>query len=375
MSIQYRSFLRAALLLLVAGPLAAQSPLLEIATDNDFEVFQVDDSGGLVAKGTASPSDPPGSGAGTRLMWWPAMAALRAGRIDGAQWDPDNIGLGSVALGENTISSGDYSLAFGLGSRADDELSLAGGRNAIASGQASVALGYDAEANGTGTVAMGINTLAEGDGAIALGFNSEATAPWSHASGFTSTASGAGATAAGIQVVAAGQGSVALGSNITAGEIGSFAFGDDNESFQPDVDENSFVVRAFGGVALNTGVNIGCDLPAGEGAWVCTSSRLAKEGFTSVDGETLLARLAGIEIQQWRYRGSDILHLGPTAEDFNSAFGLGGEPTGIATVDADGVALLAVQALERRTAALQQENGELRRRLERLEARLQEVGP
>ena len=45
-------------------------------------------------------------------------------------------------------------------------------------------------------------------------------------------------------------------------------------------------------------------------------------------------------------------HLGPTAEDFRAAFGLGDSDAAIATVDIDGVNLLAVQALERRTAEL-----------------------
>lgn len=43
-------------------------------------------------------------------------------------------------------------------------------------------------------------------------------------------------------------------------------------------------------------------------------------------------------------------------------------PRTISTVDADGIALLGVQALERRTAVLQSENAELRRRLAALES-------
>jgi hypothetical protein len=54
------------------------------------------------------------------------------------------------------------------------------------------------------------------------------------------------------------------------------------------------------------------------------------------------------------------VHLGPTAEDFHAAFGLGEGSTKIATVDADGIALRAVQALERRTAELREENDALR---------------
>jgi hypothetical protein len=52
--------------------------------------------------------------------------------------------------------------------------------------------------------------------------------------------------------------------------------------------------------------------------------------------------------------------MGPTAEDFASAFGLGADSTGISTVDQSGVALAAIQALAN-------ENAELRARLDRLE--------
>ncbi len=43
-------------------------------------------------------------------------------------------------------------------------------------------------------------------------------------------------------------------------------------------------------------------------------------------------------------------HLGPTAEDFYAAFGLGSD-AGIGTVDADGVALATIQALYQLMAA------------------------
>jgi hypothetical protein len=40
-----------------------------------------------------------------------------------------------------------------------------------------------------------------------------------------------------------------------------------------------------------------------------------------------------------------IRHMGPMARDFYAAFGLGETPTGVSTVDADGVALAAIQGL------------------------------
>lgn len=57
-----------------------------------------------------------------------------------------------------------------------------------------------------------------------------------------------------------------------------------------------------------------------------------------------------------------------TAQDFHAAFGLGEDPLRISTIDADGLALRAIQALEARTRELMVENGALRQRLERIEA-------
>jgi Skp family chaperone for outer membrane proteins len=70
--------------------------------------------------------------------------------------------------------------------------------------------------------------------------------------------------------------------------------------------------------------------------------------------------------------------MGPMAQDFHAAFGLGSDDKHIATVDADGVALAAIQGLnqkvesarrqtESRLQELEAENHALRQRLERLE--------
>jgi hypothetical protein len=94
-----------------------------------------------------------------------------------------------------------------------------------------------------------------------------------------------------------------------------------------------------------------------------------KHLFEEVDAESVLQRLADMSIRKWSYRDEDtsVRHLGPTSQDFHAAFGLGGSDTSIGTLDADGVALIAIQALERRTRELQAENAELLWRLERLE--------
>jgi hypothetical protein len=55
------------------------------------------------------------------------------------------------------------------------------------------------------------------------------------------------------------------------------------------------------------------------------------------------------------------------AQDFHAAFGLGTDDKHIATVDADGVALAAIQGLNEMLEETRKENSELRARLEKLE--------
>jgi hypothetical protein len=111
------------------------------------------------------------------------------------------------------------------------------------------------------------------------------------------------------------------------------------------------------------------------GVWTNGSSRLFKEAFNAVDPERILEHVLALRITRWRYRGSDDgWHLGPVAEDFHAAFGLGDDERYIGTVDADGVALAALQGLHRRTearaAALEAENASLRDALEGLARRV-----
>ncbi len=116
------------------------------------------------------------------------------------------------------------------------------------------------------------------------------------------------------------------------------------------------------------------------GVWTNGSSRTFKEGFQPVDTAAILKQVADLPLSRWRYRndtqGGD--HIGPVAEDFYAAFGLGGNERYIGTVDADGVALAAIQGLLGRMEGLEAtirrqeaENQDLRARLERLEASLQ----
>lgn len=107
---------------------------------------------------------------------------------------------------------------------------------------------------------------------------------------------------------------------------------------------------------LDVGTANGAHVTAG-GVWTNGSSRAFKEAFVPVDAEDVLAKVKALPIQRWRYKGDrDIQHMGPMAEEFHASFGLGSDARYIGTVDADGVALAAIQAL---TSLAEQQRAEL----------------
>jgi hypothetical protein len=129
-----------------------------------------------------------------------------------------------------------------------------------------------------------------------------------------------------------------------------------------------FALIATGGILMQTSRGTGVELQPHSGSWSSLSDRNAKHAFEPVEGETVLERLMQIPVQRWTYNGQagNVRHMGPTAQDFHAAFGLGEKETMISTVDIDGVNMAAAQALARRTEALKRANGELRADLDRL---------
>jgi len=76
------------------------------------------------------------------------------------------------------------------------------------------------------------------------------------------------------------------------------------------------------------------------------SDRNVKRDFEPVDPEEILEKVVSMPIESWAYKSSPgTRHIGPVAQDFHAAFSLGMDDKHIATVDADGVALAAIQGL------------------------------
>jgi hypothetical protein len=177
--------------------------------------------------------------------------------------------------------------------------------------------------------------------------------------------------------------SFAAGRRAKANNAGCFVWGDSTNADVACDTDNRTIFRASGGFYIYTdaGLTSGMYLSSGGGSWNSLSDRNKKENLRPVDGQALLQSLAAIPISTWNYKGQNasIRHVGPMAQDFNALLpDLGGEgKTYINALDADGVALAAIQALYQenqeqstRIDQLEQENTELRSQLNALAARL-----
>jgi Chaperone of endosialidase len=158
----------------------------------------------------------------------------------------------------------------------------------------------------------------------------------------------------------------------------SFVWGADSSYEQTSSFGNqTFTVRCEGGARFYsaTGTGTGVQLASGSGTWTSLSDRNAKENFDDVNASEVLAKVAAMPIKTWNYKtqADSIRHIGPTAQDFKSAFGVGESETGITTVDADGVALAAIKGLAEELKERDREIEKLKTKSAEFEAKAVEV--
>jgi trimeric autotransporter adhesin len=267
-------------------------------------------------------------------------------------------GPDSTASGYTNKASGNYSTAFGFTNTASGIASTASGNTNSASGNYSTAFGFTNTASGIASTASGYNSSAGGNYSTAFGAYSQASGNYSTAFGNSNTASGIASTAFGTLNQDGGASSFAGGNSgvVQAGHDNTFLWSDGNAgSTAPTAftssAANQFDVRSTGGVTFQTNpggtFSTGCQLAAGGGAWSCTSDRNAKTGFASISDQQLLRRLAALAIRSWSYKTdpAHVRHIGPTAQDFKSAFGVGNDPRSIGVLDESGVALAGVKGV------------------------------
>ena len=199
----------------VSGPPGSSAEPMATVLATTFpnpSALKIDSPNGVVFNQSAIGGLIPAEGAGTRFMWIPNQAALRAGSVSGTQWDSANVGSYSTAMGFNTTASGYISTALGYGTNAIGYMSTALGRETTASGNnPSTAMGYGTTASGDYSTAMGGNTTAIGSVSTAMGGNTIASGAYSTAMGVSTIASGSYSTAMGAFTTAASAYEVAIG--------------------------------------------------------------------------------------------------------------------------------------------------------------------
>jgi hypothetical protein len=165
------------------------------------------------------------------------------------------------------------------------------------------------------------------------------------------------------------------------GDKGTFMWADSTFADFVSTGPNQFLVRAAGGMYFGTNSTV--SIPAGRfintstggylttgGTWTNASDRNEKKNLSPVDPREVLERVSALGIARWNYKSEadSTQHVGPMAQDFHAAFGLGDSDKSIATIDADGVALAAIQGLYQIVQEKDCDIEELRAEIDRLEA-------
>ena len=181
----------------------------------------------------------------------------------------------------------------------------------------------------------------------------------------------------GCSNVVHGRYALAAGRRAMAVHNGAFVWGDSTDEDVESGAANEFTVRASGGIRLFSSADLstGVTLAAGDGSWASVSDRNAKRDFQTVDSKAVLEKVAALPLSTWSYKTQDdsVRHLGPMAQDFKAAFNLGNDDKRITSIDADGVALAAIQGLNQKLNERNFELAELRKQNADLESRLAEL--
>jgi hypothetical protein len=269
-----------------------------------------------------------------------------------------------------------------LNSASGDYSAVGGGRRNTASDTcATVGGGYSNTASDScATVGGGVGNYASGEKATIPGGcrNTASGAVATVGGGGWNTASGDRATVPGGRYNdATGNYSFAAGQRAKAYHIGAFVWADSTNIDFTSSAINQFNVRASGGVRMftNAAATLGAQLLPNATAWTALSDSTTKRNIRRVNTKDILERVAALPISQWSYKGADpsIEHIGPMAQDFWKLFHLGEDSLGISTIDPDGIALAAIQELQKENAELRAQNNRLQERLEKVEVQLQQL--
>jgi hypothetical protein len=376
------------------------------------------DGGGTPTSGVAMPAGVSGFSnlvLGQPIdIWVNGARGLRIDPSTGGFGDSPNV-IGGMAL--NQVTPGVFAGTIGGGARSDtgtankvtDSYGTVGGGGGNTAGDdtgttsdrfyATVGGGRDNTAGGAfATVGGGDDNVASGGDATVGGgnVNGASGALATVGGGSSNTATGVAATVGGggdniasgnwATVVggstnaAAGDYSLAAGRHAKANHQGAFVWADSSSPFDfASTAQDQFSVRSTGGARFVSAINpstaaptAGVQLAPGGGSWSSLSDRVSKRAIERASGRKVLRKLSSVPVSTWSYRSQDdsIRHIGPMAQDFYRAFGVGEDNKHISSVDADGVALAAIKGLSRELRAERRRRHQAELRMARLEARV-----
>ncbi|HEX8267739.1 MAG TPA: tail fiber domain-containing protein [Pyrinomonadaceae bacterium] len=346
-----------------------QAPLLRLSASGSYndgnsydkQRFRVDNSGSILAVGdfnSGLTGDVPADGAGTRFMWYGGKAAIRAGQINGTQWDDANIGLYSTAFGENVRALGDNAVAIGKSSVAAGSRTTAIGEGNTATGYASIALGYGASTStAAGSPRNGTFVFSDFSVPLVYSFGSQVDSSSQFHPSVTNSFN--------VRAV--------NGSFFYTNTALSTSFIFNSTTATMTLTNSKLSMKSDGSTELtsNSGGGAGVSLAAGGGAWNSLSDRNMKDNFKAVNSREILRGVLALPISTWNYKTQDasIRHIGAMAQDFKAAFKVGEDDKHISTIDPDGVALAAIQGLNEE---LKDELKTRDAKIERLETQLKQ---
>jgi hypothetical protein len=149
----------------------------------------------------------------------------------------------------------------------------------------------------------------------------------------------------------------------------SFVWGGDPNVDTVSTNASSYTARTPQGVRFisgtTNGVDAGASLAPNATDWAALSDSNAKTSVTVVDHRSILRKLEALPVTSWQYKHDPKRrYIGPMAQDFRAAFGLGYDEKHISTLDTDGVALSAIkglaQELEAQDAVLAEREAKIR---------------
>lgn len=311
-------------------------------------------------------------------------AAVSGGRSNQASGDYATVSGGLenlVSQSYATVSGGYLNVAYGVQSTIGGGYNnTAGGyKSAVGGGSVNMAIGVNSiipggeynRTDGNYSFAAGRRAKANHDGAFVWADSQNADFASDRNNQFKVRAAG------GMQVVAQSSGANPAALRVestTTNGVGAFISQQSSDATLVAVNRGTGnLLRAFSG---STGGDLVFRVE-NNGAvhalsFTPSSDRNLKENFEPVDVQAILDRVARMPLATWNFKSEDcaVRHIGPTAQDFKAAFGVGANDVSIATVDADGVALAAIQGLYRRARDLEAENSALKERLDSMQSRL-----